>query len=157
MSTSSTSSLSYTFWDLYELRLYTDEWIGRAAQAEVDIEPMLQGIHFAIANSHALINIQTGKINEVALIQQMRVRSLYCSQIIREITKQKILRLANAALQNQALTEQHPLIERCKNWALRQLPPEIFLHPPKEMATICQVIEDKVDEMREKIISKSNL
>lgn len=143
-------SPQYCEWDLKELTLYTQDWFREAEKEGVDISEQKRKIVQVILDAPGP-DPRTNKLHEVTLVQQIVVRGMYCSQIIREITLQKIRRIAEAGRQTKELSHKIGLINQCENWALKQLPGKIFLRSPKIMAQQCYWLLGRVDEMRMKI------
>lgn len=145
----------YEPWHLGEVRKSILEWVEKAKEEKVDIQKELKKITATVEDAASICSEGVEKMSELQLNQQVIVRRLFCSQIIRKIVKEKILRLKEAGLSDPNLASQRDLITGSVDWALRQLPPRIFLLSPHIMAERCnalwrEVTEDKVPKIIEK-------
>lgn len=142
--------------DLIEVNCQTRNWLNIARQENVNVGKEWNKIQWTILDGLSVLN-QTQQMSEVLLVQQVTTRRLYCCQIIRKVTRQRIENFASALSQIKGLQHQLDFINRCKNWALKFLPARVFLHSPDIMEEKCKIILNHVEDMREKILAKGRL
>ena len=136
--------------DLLELNHQTRKWMSIAREENVNIGKEWNKIQWTILDGLSIL--QTHQMSEVLLVQQVTTRRLYCSQIIRKVTRHRIENFALSLIKE--LPRKEAFINRCKNWALKWLPPKIFLLSPDVMEDDCAILLKKVENMKEAILAK---
>lgn len=142
---------SKTSWDLSQLTLTTQEWIKRAKEKNVNVDDEIHHIVQTIVDAP---HHECGKLAEVTVVQQLMLRGMYCSRIIRKIAEAEIRQLAQAGRDDPKLRSKRVLIDDCERWALAQLPSEWRLGDPSGTERLYYSLSEKLKEMVGKVQSR---
>lgn len=142
-----------TSWDLLQLTETTHEWIKKAKELHVDVDEEMRLIVQTIIDAPGS-NPATGKLHEVTVVQQLLLRGMYCSRIIRKVAEAEIRCLAQAGREDPELQLLIPLINDCEQWALSQLPSNWQLGDPSSSVHRYHALKYKVNEMVSKVQSR---
>jgi hypothetical protein len=140
-------------WELRELTLVTEEWIEKARIRQIDISEQLDGITYTIKDGLSRLVVDATKVNELVFLQQLNVRGLWCSQIIRKVFLHDFEAVAQEGLNRPDLVHEHVKILECRKMIMKNVPSERCLKP-KIMLQQCLALNDKVKDMVEKILAK---
>ncbi len=142
-----------TTWDLQQLTLTTDQWIKKAKEKNVNVDEEIHLIAQTIMDSPGRDPL-SGELHEVTVVQQLILRGMYCSRIIRKIAEAEIRTLAQKGREDPSLRTQRALIDDCERWALAQLPSEWHLGDPGVTERLYYALSAKVKEMAAKVQSR---
>jgi hypothetical protein len=149
-----------------DLDLVNDEfkyWSAQARTQGVETRKITDKLVKSMLSAPPLHYEGTDKIREVTLVQQITVRGMYCSQIIRKITKKHIQRMAHTFRNTEMYGDRIKWIDKAENFALKLLPSKIFTLPqtqlnggisPHVMLKRCAHILAITEEMKEVIEKK---
>lgn len=140
-----------TSWDLAQLTLTTQEWIKKARMKNVDVD---EEVHLIVQTIIDAPCKEAGDLAEVTVVQQLMLRGMYCSRIIRKVAEAEIRCLAQAGREDPRMASQKWLIDDCEKWALSQLPSKWHLGDPSHTEHLYHKLSDKLKEMVTKIRSK---
>ncbi len=141
-------------WQLRTVRMSFQEWARKADEKDVDVTEYIDKME-EFFMSQPDINDQH-QCTSVAMLSLIKMGKIYCIEIIREIAKSEINRLAELARQTPELEDQIAMINRNEQFLLKMLPVAKGreIHISQAEAQYRQ-IQDKMEEMTQKIMGKT--
>lgn len=146
-------------WRIRDINYSYEKWIQIAADYNIDIQEYTGKMQEAV-NSLPSAG-QPNQFSSVAMLYNVKLRKIYCVDIIRKVAEVRIRRLAKEAKTTPGLEHLMGMIKGCKKFLLKNLPganrksmgePNI-----EEAESQYTKVMDKMEEMSEKIMKKGGI
>jgi hypothetical protein len=132
------------------------KWIGISNNKDIDVSQQMKKMQQVLAEQP--MSDAKHQFSAIRLLNEIKMRQLYCIQIICKVAKAEIHRQAQIARETLALEKHISLINECERFLLKQLPLEdckfISNLSIEKMEQQYDFIMKKMEDMREVIMKK---
>jgi hypothetical protein len=146
-------------WRIRDINYSYEKWVQKAAEHNVDIHEYTDKMQEAMDNLPSVD--QSHQFSSVAMLYNVKLRKIYCIDIIRKVAETQIRRLAKEAKTTPGFEHLIELINGCEKFLLRHLPGadrKSYGEPNIEAAEMQYIaVIDKMEEMAGKIMQKRRI